>query len=88
VVTTLVLQELKVRGENIANIDNAYKYPPGWGESLRKFIYSIQHNEPHPTNFDDNKYTMAIALAAIKSHEERRIVKISEIFDSLNGNSI
>lgn len=75
-------------GENIANIDNAYKYPPGWGESLRKFIYSIKNNVPHPTNFDDNKYTMAIVFAAIKSFEERRIVKISEIMEVLEEKKI
>jgi predicted dehydrogenase len=66
-------------GENIADIDNATTYPPGWPDTIEKFIYSIKNKQLHPTSIEDNLWTIAILFAAIKSHEENRSVHIKEI---------
>ncbi len=47
----------------------AAKYPPGWDVTLKKFVESVETGKPHPTRFEDNFYTMAIAMCARKSHE-------------------
>lgn len=67
-------------GENIADIDNESTYPPGWADTVEKFVHSIRTGQEHPTSIFDNLWTMSILLAAIKSHENNREVKISEIF--------
>ena len=45
------------------------KYPPGWETTLKHFVESVKNGTPHPTRFEDNFYTMAIAMCARKSHE-------------------
>ncbi|QEE16059.1 Gfo/Idh/MocA family protein [Promethearchaeum syntrophicum] len=68
-------------GENIADIDNASTYPPGWKDTIEKFIHSIRTGEEHPTSMGDNFWTISILLAAIKSFELQRTVNIAEIIN-------
>lgn len=70
-------------GENIANIDNTTTYPPGWKDTVEKFVHSIKTGEEHPTSIEDNLWTMSILLSAVKSFEEGRTVNISEIIDGI-----
>ncbi|MCP4762219.1 MAG: Gfo/Idh/MocA family oxidoreductase [archaeon] len=76
----------KELGENIANLDNESKYPPGWGDSVDRFIYSIHNNIEHPTSMKDNIWTMSILFAAIKSFESKKIVSINEILENISFN--
>ena len=66
-------------GENIAAIDNESTYPPGWDETVAKFVHSIRTGEPHPCSITDNFETIGILFAAIKSHETGRTVALQEI---------
>jgi len=68
-------------GENIADIDNATTYPPGWGETVEKFVHSIRTGEEHPTSIGDNFWTISIVLAAIKSFETQKTVNIEDIIN-------
>ena len=70
-------------GKNIADIDNATTYPPGWADSIEKFVHSIRAGEEHPTSIGDNFWTISILLAAVKSFEEKRTVNISEIMSEI-----
>jgi predicted dehydrogenase len=65
-------------GDNIADIDNATKYPPGWKDTIEKFVHSIRTGEEHPTSIGDNFWTISILLAAIKSFETERTVDIQD----------
>jgi hypothetical protein len=55
-----------------ANIASGPKYPPGWDVTMRYFIEAVKskNKKPHPTNFKDNFWTIAIPLCARES--ERR----------------
>jgi predicted dehydrogenase len=66
-------------GVNIADIDNATTYPPGWKDTVEKFVHCIRTGEDHPTSFDDNFWTISILLAAVKSFQEKKEILISEI---------
>ncbi|MHA1729464.1 MAG: Gfo/Idh/MocA family protein [Promethearchaeota archaeon] len=66
-------------GENISDIDNEFTYPPGWSETMGKFIHSIKTGEPHPTSFDDNLWTIGILFAAIESFEQNKEVNVKDI---------
>jgi predicted dehydrogenase len=68
-------------GENIGDIDNEFKYPPGWKDTVIKFIDAIKTGKPHPTSIEDNLWTMAIMLSAMESFKQKRSV---EIHDFLN----
>jgi predicted dehydrogenase len=70
-------------GDNIADVDNATTYPPGWEDNLEKFIHSINTGEEHPTSIQDNLWTVAILFAAIKSFELKHECLISEILSEL-----
>jgi len=45
------------------------KYPPGWDVTMKHFITAVRsgNKTPHPTRFEDNLHTIAIALAARES---------------------
>jgi len=68
-------------GENISDIDNATTYPPGWKDTVEKFVQSIRTGEEHPTSIGDNFWTISIMLAAIKSYELQKTVSITEIIN-------
>lgn len=68
-------------GENIADIDNATTYPPGWKDTVEKFVHSIQTGEEHPTSLEDNFWTISILLAAIESFKIGKDYPISKIME-------
>jgi predicted dehydrogenase len=49
--------------------DTGPKYPPGWETTMRYFIDAVKsdNEKPHPTRFEDNLYTIAIAMCARES---------------------
>lgn len=54
-------------GGKIPN-ENDLKYPPGWKTTFLKTIEAIETKKKHETSYDDNLWTVAIALCARESH--------------------
>jgi hypothetical protein len=46
-------------------------------------INSIRTGVQHPTNFDDNLWTMGIVLGAIKSNEEQKTIYVADLLKSI-----
>ncbi len=65
-------------GENIADQDNATTYPPGWPDTLEKFINAIETGQEHPTSIKDNLWTIGILFAAIRSFKEDKTIIIDD----------
>ncbi|WP_457557359.1 Gfo/Idh/MocA family protein [Candidatus Harpocratesius sp.] len=71
-------------GENIKDIDNERIYPPGWSETIQKFITSIRTGQEHPTSIRDNLWTIAIIFCAIRSFETKKIVYIDHFLKEVS----
>jgi len=57
------------------------RYAPCYVEEVRQFIDAVRENLPTPTNGMDGYMAVAIAMAAAKSVQEKRPVKMSEIIN-------
>lgn len=55
------------------------RYMQAYAEEMNQFVDSIVNDKPVPANADDGLKAVLIGLAAKKSYEEKRPVKISEI---------
>ncbi len=55
------------------------RYDASYNQEVREFVDALVNNEDIPVSGDDGLLSMAIALAAKKSVEENRPVKINEI---------
>jgi predicted dehydrogenase len=71
-------------GHNIAEIDNESKYPPGWPDSLKKFIHSIRTKTEHPTSIKDNLWTISIMFAVIEAFEQKKEIDIREFLKKIH----
>lgn len=78
-----VAGEREELGENIGDIDNQWTYPPGWPESVERFIKAIRTKKQHATSITDNLWTIIIMLAAIESHETNLTVNIAKFLSKL-----
>jgi myo-inositol 2-dehydrogenase/D-chiro-inositol 1-dehydrogenase len=55
------------------------RYMQAYSQEMTEFVDSIDNDHPTPANADDGLKAVLIGLAAKKSYEEKRVVKISEI---------
>lgn len=55
------------------------RYMQAYAEEMNQFVDAIENDKPVPANADDGLKAVLIGLAAKKSYEEQRPVKISEI---------
>ena len=55
------------------------RYMASFGKEVRCFIDAIENDTPTPLGVEDGLKPVLIGMAALKSHQERRVVKISEI---------
>ncbi|WP_457559307.1 Gfo/Idh/MocA family protein [Candidatus Harpocratesius sp.] len=71
-------------GENIGDVDNQWTYPPGWPDSVAKFVHAIRTGTEHPTSIRDNFWTMVILLAAIVSFENQQSINVNDFLHKYN----
>lgn len=55
------------------------RYMQAYAEEMNEFVDAVVHNKPTPANADDGLQAVRIGLAAKKSYEEKRVVRLSEI---------
>lgn len=55
------------------------RYMQAYAEEMNEFVDAIVHNRPTPASAQDGLQAVLIGLAAKKSYEEKRVVRISEI---------
>ncbi len=55
------------------------RYMGSFIEEMRQFVDAVQQDKPTPVNGADGRAPVVIAMAAKKSYEEKRPVKLSEI---------
>lgn len=55
------------------------RYMQAYAEEMNEFVDAVINDKPTPANADDGLKAVLIGLAARKSYEEKRVVKISEI---------
>ena len=57
------------------------RYMPAYRAEIAAFVASIETGAPVPTTGEDGLRALALADAALKSVEEGRVVKVSEILN-------
>jgi len=55
------------------------RYADSFSDELRAFIKSVRENKPTLVTGDDARYPVLMGMAALRSHQERRPVKIEEV---------
>ena len=55
------------------------RYMASFSKEIRYFINAIENDTPTPLGVEDGLKPVLIGIAALKSYQERRVVKISEI---------
>jgi myo-inositol 2-dehydrogenase / D-chiro-inositol 1-dehydrogenase len=58
------------------------RYAESFVNELRAFVAAVIHDEPVPVTGADGRISLAMALAARLSHDERRPVRLSEVEDA------
>jgi myo-inositol 2-dehydrogenase / D-chiro-inositol 1-dehydrogenase len=60
------------------------RYIEAYAREIKEFCKAVIENQPVPVNGTDGLLSVAIGLAVKKSHSEKRVVKVSEVFSEKN----
>jgi myo-inositol 2-dehydrogenase / D-chiro-inositol 1-dehydrogenase len=55
------------------------RYTESFAEELRQFVAAVREGRPTPVTGIDGRIPVVMGLAARKSHDERRVVKVAEV---------
>jgi myo-inositol 2-dehydrogenase/D-chiro-inositol 1-dehydrogenase len=62
------------------------RYLESFATELRSFVEAVIHDKPPAVNGEDGRIAVLMGLAARKSYEERRPVRLSEVGESILAN--